>query len=250
MKRIISFILSFIFVFGLSSCDDVTTVLETEKIIAVKYDSNSEFACDEYVSDGYTKVTYNSSSDVILAVENKKAAYGILDEFELTSYIQAGRNIKQKEKCKYSIDYCACFSIHNETLQNSFNRAIKELNENGTIEKIKNAHLKGECFTSDKINNENGTLTMLCDSYFENRVYTDDNGDIVGLDVDIAREICNYLGFGLEIVSADFDELFVKMEDGEGDFIISSCEFNDERAEYYLLSDTYFTLNFYLIEKS
>ncbi len=247
MKRIISFILSFVFVLGLSSCDDVTKMSETEKIIAVKYASANESACKEYISKGYTKVTYNSSSDVVLAVENKKADCGILDEFEFNSYIRAGRNIKQKENCKYSIDYCAYFNVENETLQKSFNEAIKELNDNGTIKKIKNAHLKGEGFTGNKTNNMNGTLTMLCDPHFGNRVYTDDSGDIVGLDVDIAREICNYLGFRLEIISADFDELFIKMEEGEGDFIITACEVNEEREKYYLLSDTYFTLNFYLI---
>ena len=98
-------------------------------------------------------------------------------------------------------------------------------------------------------NNKNGTLTMLCDPSFANRVYTDKNGDVVGLDVDIAREICNTLGYDLEIVTADFDELFIKLDNGEGDFIISACEVNEEREEYYLLSDTYFTLNFNLIDR-
>ena len=90
---------------------------------------------------------------------------------------------------------------------------------------------------------------MLCDPNFEKRVFTDDDGEVVGFDVDIAREICNYLGYDLEIVTADFDELFIELNNGAGDFIISACEVNEEREEYYLLSDTYFTLNFFLIEK-
>lgn len=247
MRRIISFVLCFCFLIGVSSCGEVGSLSETEKTIAVKYASSDEMACKEYID--YTKVTYNSSSDVVLAVENKKADFGILDEFELNSYIDAGRNIQQKEKCEYSIDYCAYFSSHNETLQKSFNNAIKEIKENGTLDTIKNTHLNGESYNISKSNNENGTLTMVCDPSFKNRVYTDDSGNIVGLDVDIAREICGYLGYELEIITADFDELFVKLDDGEGDFIISSCEVNEERAEYYLLSDTYFTCNYYLIER-
>ena len=249
MKRIISFVLCFAFVIGLSSCSERAFVLETEKIIAVQYASAGESACREYISDGYTKVTYNSSSDVVLAVENKKADCGILDEFELNSYLRAERNIKQVQCCDYSIDYCAYFSPDNEDLQNSFNEALQDLKDNGTIEKIKAAHLKGERYQNSKTINKNGTLTMLCDPNFDNRVFTDDKGEIVGLDVDIAREISNHLGYNLEIVSVDFDELFTKLEDGEGDFIISACETNEEREEYYLLSDTYFTLKFYLIER-
>ena len=249
MKRIVYFILCVACVFSLSSCEENPLVRESEKTIAVKYASANESAFEDYVFEGYTNVPYASSSDVVLAVENKKADYGILDEFELNAYVDAGRNIKPKEKCKYSINYCAYFDFGNDKLKQMFDQAIKELNDNGTIEKIKSAHLKGERFVSNKNNNLNGTLTMLCDPNFDNRVYTDDNGDIVGLDVDIAREICNYLGCDLEIVTADFDELFIELNNGAGDFIISACEVNEEREEYYLLSDTYFTLNFFLIEK-
>lgn len=250
MKRIISFILCFACVIGFSSCDESASFSATEKIIAVEYNSPNEVACDAYVPKTYTKVTYNSSSDVVLAVENMKADAGILDEFELNSFISAGRNIKKKETCKHSIDYCAYFSNDNETLQKAFDEAIKELKNNGTLDRIKNAHLKGEGFVRNNKNNKKGTFTMLCDPSFENRVYTDDNGEIIGLDVDIAFEICNYLGYDLEIVTADFDELFIKLDEGEGDFIISACEVNEERKEFYLASETYFTLNYYLIGKA
>lgn len=249
MKRIISFILCFVCLIGFASCDESTFLSASGKIIAVEYGSPAEDACENYVSDGYTKVTYNSSSDVVLAVENKKADCGIVDEFELNSYINAGRNIKKKESCKFTIDYCAYFSSDNENLQASFNDAISELNDNGTMEKIRKAHLNGKTFENSKSNTENGTLTMLCDPHFDNRVYTDDNGEVVGMDVDIAREICNYLGYDLEIVTADFDEMFMDLDEGSGDFIISACEVTEEREEYYLLSDSYFTLNFYLIER-
>ena len=248
MKRIISFALCLSLVVSFSSCGE-GNILETEKIIAVEYGSNSEKACDEYVSSDYTKITYNSSSDVVIAVENNKSDYGVLDEFELNSYVDAGRNIKQGQVCEYSIDYCAYFKADNEALRNKFNEALKELKENGELDKIHKSNLKGEQYTYSKTYNKNGTLTMLCDPSFEKRVYTDDVGEIVGLDVDIAREICNYLGFDLEIVTADFDELFIKLSEGEADFIMSACELNEERAEYFLLSNSYFTLNFYLIER-
>ena len=249
MKKIIAFVMCLVFVFSLSSCNENRKALETEKIIAVEYDSVNEFACEDYVNDGFTRVTYNLPSDVVLAVENGKADCGILDEFELTSFLYSDRNIKQKEVCEYSVDYCAYFNLENEALQEEFNKAIKALENDGTLNNIENSWLSGKEYSSFKGSNENGTLTMLCDPNFPIRVFTNDNGDVIGLDVDIARAICNYLGYGLEILTADFDELFLKLDDWEGDFIISACEVNEDRSEAYLLSDTYFTLDFYLIER-
>ena len=249
MKRIIACFLSLLFIFNLASCGEINDNAKKENIVAVKYPSANEKAFESYASQDFIKVTYNTSSDVVLAVENGKADFGILDAFEFNSFITAQRKIKKKELCKYSIDYCAYFSSGNEELQKEFNNAINTLKTDGTLEKIKDAHLNGESFVDSERRNVNGTLTMLCDPSFDNRVYTDSNGHIVGLDVDIAREICNSLGYNLEIESADFDELFIKLEKGKGDFIISACEVSEERAEYYLLSDTYFTLDFYLIEK-
>lgn len=250
MKRIVIAALCLIVVFSLAACnDEIPSVMQYEKILAVEYGSASEAAGEEYVSEGFTKVTYNSASDVVLAVENMKAGYGIVDEFQLNSYIDAGRNIKQVDACEYDIDYCAYFDLENEAIQKEFNKALEELKKNGTIDEIKRAHLKGENYKRNKVNDENGTLTMLCDPHFDNRVYRNDDSDIVGLDVDIAYEICNYLGYSLEITSVDFDELFISLSEGEGDFIVSACEIAEERADFYLLSDAYFSLDFYLIER-
>ncbi len=251
MKRIFVCVLSVIIVLNLSSCSNTPVSLQNEdRTIAVKYGSANEIASDEYVSQDFTKVTYNSSSDVVLAVENGKSDCGILDDFELNSYLSAGRKIKKSETCVYSIDYCAYFSSENELLKESFDEAITELKNNGALERIKAAHLNGKAFSGSEKDNDKGTLVMLCDPSFEKRVYTDDNGNITGLDVDIAEEICNFLGYDLEIVTADFDELFLMLRNGEGDFIISACEVNEERAEYYLLSDVYFTLKYHLIERA
>ncbi len=249
MKRIIACFLCGIFLLNLASCDGDTEKVSKEKYVAVKYASANQLAAESYVSQGFTKVTYNSSSDVILAVENGKADYGILDAFEFQSYISSERKIKKKERCTYNIDYCAYFNSDNEPLQKLFNQAISDLKAYGTLEKIENAYIKGESIPENITNNNNGTLTMLCDPSFENRVYTDSDGNIAGLDVDIAGAICNSIGYDLEIITADFDELFFKLHKGEGDFIISACEVTEERAEFYLLSDSYFTLDYYLIEK-
>lgn len=251
MKRIISLIILIGFVLGLASCDESVEDYFTEKTLAVRYASSDEYAANEYIShlDDYTKVTYNSASDVVVAVENGKSDYGILNEYDYNTYLLSDRAIKMKDVCTYTEDYCAYFDSENKELQKAFNDAIADIKEDGTLEAIKTAHFSGKEFSPIHTHGENGTLTMLCDPNFENRVYTDDAGSVIGLDVDIAREICGAMGYGLEIVIGDFDQLFSMLEKGEGDFIITASQFTQERAEYYLASDVYFTLNFFVIER-
>lgn len=250
MKRIVACIICLSFVFGLSSCNNSSKVFQTEKILAVKYASCNEFAAEEFVSRGFTKVTYNSTADVVVAVENGKADFGILNEFEYNSFILAKRNIQEKDICTYYEDYCAYFDSENQNLKELFDEGLAEIEADGTLEAIKSAHFNGRYFSPQNTDKHNGTLVMLCDPHFENRVYIDGNGKIAGLDVDIAREICGTMGYGLEIVTGDFDELFIKLQEGEGDFIITASQLTEERSQYYLASDIYFTLNYYLIEKS
>ena len=57
------------------------------------------------------------------------------------------------------------------------------------------------------------------------------------------------MGYSVEIKEADFDELFLMLENGEGDVIVSATEYNESRAESYLASDTYLTIEYYLVER-
>ncbi len=249
MKRFYSFVLCLAFMLALSSCGETESILPEEKIVAVEYGLEGSIESESFFVDGFSIATYNTPSDVVLAVENGKATFGVLDDFQFNSYISAGRKIKNVALCGYRIEYCACFASDNEALQEKFNAAIHLLNKDGTLEKIKSDNLKNVAYEPIESIKSNETLVMLCDPSFPNRLYLNDNNDAVGLDIDIAKAICNYLGYELEIRTADFDDLFTMLQEGEGDFVISAAEVSEIKAEQFLLSDTYFTLNYHLIEK-
>lgn len=248
MNRILCFVLCLVFLLSTSSCDSFDEIINTEKLVAVKYASPNEKAADEFVSDGYKTVTYNSSSDVVLAVENKKTQAGILDEIEYSKFIREDRDIVIKSTCGYSLDYCVYFNSDSAELQNKFDKAIELLEEEGTLDQVKSAYLNGEKYKI-KSKNCDKTLIALCDPSFENRVCVDENGVVVGLDVNLVRAVCAQLNYDIRFVVTDFEDAFVKLEDGEGDFIISATEINEQREKYYLTSIPYLTLKYYLIER-
>ena len=77
------------------------------------------------------------------------------------------------------------------------------------------------------------TLTMATNAAFPPYEYYDDEtGEVTGIDVEIAQAICDKLGYGLEVVDADFDSLVPG---------VAGMTVNEERLQSVNFSNTYAT---------
>lgn len=85
-----------------------------------------------------------------------------------------------------------------------------------------------------------GKVTIALDATYAPMEYVDDNGDIVGLDVDIAKEIAADLGVEAEFVPYDWDVIFDAVQDGDVNMIMSSVTITTDRAKVMTFSDPYF----------
>lgn len=251
MKKIIIFIL-LLSICVFSGCDKKTQLnnIIPNRTVACVINSDDFVAAKEY-SDSISAeiVEYSSEADAVIAVENGKADYVVLDEYEGQAFVDAGSAIEQVEKCKYKNEYRACFSINDKELCDKFNEALRELSEDGTLEKIKNSNKAGESYVISNSPGVNGTLIMACDPIFENRVFRDSSGELRGTDVDIAKAVCAHLGYDVEFIDKDFQEMFSELDNGNADFVMSSVEYNETRSEYYLFSDVYSTLEYNVYER-
>lgn len=68
----------------------------------------------------------------------------------------------------------------------------------------------------------------------------DASGNIVGFDPDIMAAIAEEAGFEYELVNTRWDGIFVALQSGEFDAVISAATITDERAEIVDFSDPYF----------
>jgi polar amino acid transport system substrate-binding protein len=68
----------------------------------------------------------------------------------------------------------------------------------------------------------------------------DSAGDIVGFDPDIMAAIAEEAGFQYELVNTRWDGIFVALQSGEFDAVISAATITAERAEIVDFSDPYF----------
>lgn len=87
---------------------------------------------------------------------------------------------------------------------------------------------------------QSGKVVIGTDATYAPMEYTDENGKIVGFDIDIANKIAVDLGVTAEIKDYDWDILFDTVKNGEVDMIISSITITPERAETMSFSDPYF----------
>ena len=69
--------------------------------------------------------------------------------------------------------------------------------------------------------------------------YFDENGNIIGFDIDIAEMIAAELNVELEIKNLEFGELIDAVKNGEVDMIIAAITITAERAEQVLFSNAY-----------
>ena len=63
--------------------------------------------------------------------------------------------------------------------------------------------------------------------------------EIIGIDVDIARAICDKLGYELKIEDMEFDSILPAVEAGKADFGAAGMTVTDERKENADFTDTY-----------
>ncbi len=213
---------------------------------AADYTATVEF-CEE---NGYKYVLYNSFGDCITALENGKTEFLILNEFEYNSLKLTENDVSFVEKTDYQKDFSAVFSRNNAALYNEFNNAVKLLKENGTFEKVKEAYFKGERADVTPSREYQGQLDVLLSPVFENRVFYTEEGELAGLDVYLAEAILTYLGYTPNFIDCEFEDMFFNIDNGEGDLIFSAIEYTDQRAQNYLLTESYYTEEYFVYTRT
>ena len=85
------------------------------------------------------------------------------------------------------------------------------------------------------------TLTMGTNATFPPYEFVDDNGQIAGIDAEIAKAVADKLGMNLEIKDMEFDSLIPAVQGGSVDIVFAGMTVTDERKESVNFSDSYAT---------
>jgi polar amino acid transport system substrate-binding protein len=85
-----------------------------------------------------------------------------------------------------------------------------------------------------------GVIQVSTDPNYEPQSFLDDNGDLIGFDIDVAREIAERLGVEVEFVTPTFDLVQAGGWNGQWDLSVGSITITEPRLEVLDFSPPYY----------
>lgn len=188
---------------------------------------------------------YNKGADAVQALKQGKVDAVIIDAEPAQVFVEKNDDLEILGEEFADEDYAIAMKLDNTELQSQINGALKELEEDGTLKKIRDNYQgdsAGEnAYTSPEgVDRSNGTLVMATNAEFP-PYESKDGDDIVGFDVDMMQAVCDKLGYELQIDDMAFDSIIPAVQSGKADVGVAGMTVNEDRKKNVLFSDPYTT---------
>ena len=201
---------------------------------------------DMYAQDieGATVEQYNKFNDAVLALKQGKVDAVIIDNEPGKVFVEQNADITMLDEDFTVEDYAIALDKGSE-LTAQFNEAIAAIKENGTLQAILDKYINGVEGATGYVTPEgteypNGTLTMATNAYFPPYEYYEGE-EIVGIDAEFAKAICDYLGYELKIEDMAFDSIIPAITSGKADFGAAGMTVTEDRLQNVDFTDSYCT---------
>lgn len=242
---------------GCGSSAPANTVFSVDdlegKTIAVQLGTTGDiYATDEAdaLNEGAEEETkvdrYNKGADAVQALKQGKADVVIIDEQPAKAFVEKNSDLTILDEAFADEEYAICVSKDNAELTAAMNEAIAELKAEGVLDQIVANYIgddtKGTCpyETPEGTEYPNGQLVMATNAAFEPYEFYD-GGEIVGIDAEMAKAICDKLGYELKIEDMEFDGIIAAVQSGKADFGAAGMTVTEDRLKNIDFTDTYAT---------
>lgn len=253
-KYVIAALCCLLSLFALAGCKSSVpenTVFSADDIagkkIGVQLGTTGDTLVSEYEEDesGTVVERYNKGNDAIQALKQGKVDAVVIDIQPAKEFTEVNKDLTILEEEFVNEDYALCISKNRPELTASVNEAIQAIKANGTLDNILNNYIgenigKTPYVSPENTDRSNGTLVMATNAYFKPYEYYE-GGKIVGIDVDIATAIADYLGMSLQIEDMEFDSIITAVQSGKADFGAAGMTVTEDRLKNVDFSETYTT---------
>ena len=189
---------------------------------------------------------YNKAADAVQALLTNKIDAVCIDDQVAKNFVAANPDeLTMLDTAFAEESYAIAVSKDNPDLTEALNGAIAELKEDGTLDAILDKYIAKVEGATGYVSPEgteypNGTLVMATNAAFDPYEYIE-NGEIVGIDAEFAKALCDKLGYDLEIEDMEFDSIIAAVVSGKADFGMAGMTVTPEREEQIDFTDTYCT---------
>ena len=182
------------------------------------------------------------SPSVLLAEELGSQAYGFPTGSELMYHLKSGTvdcvimensvaselvsetsGVRLLSKPLLETDLCFAVAKENAELLEAVNSTLTTLRGNGTLNGLLNRYFAGRRYNYVKpadIPARPGALSLAVPPDSPPYSYKDKNDNFVGLDIDVARAVCDYLGVELVIIECETRDLVTAVWYGTADLAL------------------------------
>ena len=189
--------------------------------IGVQQGTTGDILSSDQVEKDSQMKRYPKGSTAIQALKNGKIDCVVIDSEPAAKFGEKNQDLKIIDGVFETEEYAMCVKKGNTELLDEMNKALEELKEDGTVDKIIGNYI------GDDTNAE-----------FEPYEYHEGDG-IVGIDVDLSRAICDKMGYDLEILDMEFDSILPSIAAGKADFGAAGMTVDAERQKNADFTDTY-----------
>ncbi|MGN1466984.1 MAG: transporter substrate-binding domain-containing protein [Ruminococcus sp.] len=241
-----------------ASSENVKTVASVDDLegakIGVQLGTTGDIYASDYEEKGSTIERFSKGADAVLALSQGKVDCVIIDNEPAKAFVAANKGLKILDEPFAEEEYAICVAKNNDQLTKDINKALKELKDDGTVQKIIDNYIgddtkgKSPYETPEGTDTSKGELHMATNAFFEPYEYYE--GDkIVGIDAMMAQAICDKLGYKLVIDDMEFDAIITAVQSGKADFGMAGMTVTDERLEAINFTDSYTTATQVIIVK-
>ena len=188
---------------------------------------------------------YNKGADAVMALTQGKIDCVIIDEQPAKVFVSQNDGIEILAEEFANEDYAAVIKKDNTELLDKVNKAIKELKEDGTIEKIISSYIPAEGENGGDYHytqtvKEGDNLVMATNAEFPPYEYKEAS-DIIGIDVEIGKAVADKLGMVLKVEDMAFDSIISAVNSGTADIGLAGFTVTEDRKKQINFSDSYTT---------
>ena len=222
------------------------------KTVGVQLGTTGDLLMSEEVGEGDDKLglagveQYNKGADAVQALLTNKIDAVCIDDQVAKKFVEANPDkLTTLDTAFAEESYAIAVSKDNPDLTEALNGAIAELTADGTLDAILDKYIAktegAEGYTTPEgTEYPNGTLVMATNAAFEPYEYVE-NGEVIGIDPEFAKALCDKLGYELQIEDMEFDSIIAAVNSGKADFGMAGMTVTPERQQEIDFTDTYCT---------